>query len=219
MHLVTSAAFIPSLLARISSSPQHQVLLLRSYLAVSLSWYIARARPKLDVRAFFLSSTAAPHPLPIHTLPTPHKDALHGPNEIHTQVPDPWLPLVSTTVVHPDDHLAKVVRALASWGSNFGSTPAGTFSGPSSGSAPDVSEGSTAPSSESASKKNTIETELPGAEYLDGTLFVRVAGLTVARLGRVGQGEASARFWDRTGFFEEPKAEPAVENETTNKSD
>lgn len=191
MHLVTSAAFIPSLLARLDSV-QHQVLLLRSYFAVCLSWYIARARPKFDVRAFFLSSTATPHPLPIHALPTPHEDALQGSDKIQTQVPDPWLPLVSTTIVHPDEHLPKTVRALASWASKFGSTPAGTFGGPSSGS-----------SAEPAASKNAIKTELPGAEYLDGTLFVRVAGLTVARLGRVGQGEAPAKFWDRTGFFED----------------
>jgi hypothetical protein len=218
MHLVTSAAFIPSLLARIDSL-QHQVLLLRSYLAVSLSWYIARARPKLDVRAFFLSSTATPHPLPVHTLPTPHKDALQGPDKIQTQVPDPWLPLVSTTVVHPDDHLPKTVRALASWGSKFGSAPAGTFSGPSSSHASDVPGGPTEQSSEPAANKNAIEIELPGAEYLDGTLFIRVAGLTVARLGRVGQGEAPAGFWDRTGFSEDSEAAGMAKKQTTDKSD
>lgn len=205
MHLVTSVAFIPSLLARISHSPHSQVLLLRSYLAVTLSWYIARARPKLDVRAFFTSSTATSYPLPINALPTPHRDALPGQDKVQTRVPDPWLPLVQTTVVHPDEHLPKAVRTLASWASKFGSIPAGTFSGPSTGVADAVQGDRIKQPLGTTARKDAIKTELPGAEFLDGTLFVRVAGLTVARLGRVGQGEAPAEFWDRTGFYEDPE--------------
>ena len=45
-------------------------------------------------------------------------------------------------------------------------------------------------------------TELEGAEELDGSLFVRVAGLTDERLGRVIDGEED-REWDRTGFYQE----------------
>ncbi|KAF9445187.1 hypothetical protein P691DRAFT_676137 [Macrolepiota fuliginosa MF-IS2] len=184
-HLVTSVAFLPSLLGRLRHSPHSQVLLLRGYLAVVLSWYIARARPGLDVEAFFKSSSATAYPLPIHTLPTPHEGALPGKGKIQAQVPDPWLPLVQSSVVHPDEHLPKAVRALAAWSGKFGTAPAGTFSGPQG--------------------KGGIRTELPGAEYLDGTLFIRVAGLTVARMGRVGQGEAPADFWDRLGFYLDPE--------------
>jgi hypothetical protein len=42
---------------------------------------------------------------------------------------------------------------------------------------------------------------LPGAESLDGTLFIRAAGLTIDRLSR-GAKDDSAPFWDREGFFE-----------------
>jgi len=184
-HLVTSPIFLPSLLARVRHSPHSQILLLRSYMAVCLSWYIARGRPELDIPAFFTSSTATAYPLPVNSLPTPHKDALPGQDTPQARIPDPWFPLVQTTLVHPDEHLPKAVRALATWASKFGTTPAGTFAGP----------------SQVAMDKGAIKTELPGAEYLDGTLFVRVAGLTVARMGRVGQGEAAAEFWDRTGFY------------------
>jgi len=44
-------------------------------------------------------------------------------------------------------------------------------------------------------------TELEGAERLDGSLFIRVAGLTDERLGRVRQGEES-KGWSRTGFYQ-----------------
>lgn len=200
VHLVTSAAFIPSLLARLRDAPHAQVLLLRSYFTVCLSWYIARGRPKFDVRAFYASPSATPYPLPIHSLPTPHKDALPGQDKPQSRVPDPWLPLVQTTVVHPDEHLAKAVRSLAAWASKFGKTPAGTFKGPShqsTGSADAIQ----ADTVTNPTLEGGIGTELPGAEYLDGTLFIRVAGLTVARLGRVGQGEAPAEFWDYAGFY------------------
>ncbi|KAF9446677.1 hypothetical protein P691DRAFT_794239 [Macrolepiota fuliginosa MF-IS2] len=185
VHLVTSVAFLPSLLARLYQLPYSQLLLLRSYLAVCLAWYIARAKPKVDIRAFYESSSATDYPLPINSLPTPHETAFPGQDKSQSRVPDPWLPLVQTTVVHPDEHLPKAIRALAAWASKFGATSAGTFSGPQG--------------------KGTVKVELPGAEYLDGTLFIRVAGLTVARLGRVGQGEAPAEFWDRTGFYKDPQ--------------
>lgn len=154
-------------------------------MAACLSWYIARGRPTLDIHAFFTSSVATPYPLPINTLPTPHKSALLGQDKPQTRTPNPWFPLVETALVHPDEHFPKAIRAFAAWASKFGTTPAGTFAGP----------------SKITLNKDAIQTELPGAEYLDGTLFVRVAGLTTARMGRVGQGEAPAEFWDRSGFY------------------
>jgi len=43
-------------------------------------------------------------------------------------------------------------------------------------------------------------TELPSAERLDGTLFIRVAGLTARRKGSVREGEETIP-WDRNGFY------------------
>jgi hypothetical protein len=40
---------------------------------------------------------------------------------------------------------------------------------------------------------------LPGKELLDGTMFVRAAGLTADRLGRVSE---EAPVWDRDGFYQ-----------------
>ncbi|KXN91334.1 Oxidoreductase AflY [Leucoagaricus sp. SymC.cos] len=186
VHLVTSSAFIPSIIARLNDSPHAQITLLRSYLSVALSVYVSRARPRLDIAAFFKSSSATAYPLPIHSLPTPSKDALPGKDKIEARVPDPWLPLVQTTIVHPDSHLPKAIRALAAFASKFGTTTAGSFGSP------------------EVCAEGAIKTELPGAEYLDGTLFIRTAGLTSARMGRVGQGEAALR-WDHDGFYEDPK--------------
>ena len=43
-------------------------------------------------------------------------------------------------------------------------------------------------------------TELEGAELLDGTLFIRAAGLTAGVLGWIKEGQA-IRDWDRASFF------------------
>jgi len=86
---------------------------------------------------------------------------------------NPWLALLQSTVSHPDEHLVKTERALAHYASLYGDRPKGHWGG----------------------------TELEGAEELDGSLFVRVAGLSLKRLGAVREGEERGH-WDRVGFFE-----------------
>jgi hypothetical protein len=168
MHLVTSSLFLPSIFSLLKRSSQE--LLLRGYFATCLLWYIGNGRPELDIARFF-GNVATLHPVPPGPKPTPHKDASPSPTSPHTITPDPWLPIIQSTLTHPDDHLAKLQRALAEYSSHFGSTAAGYFSG----------------------------TELKDAELIDGTLFVRVAGLTAGRMGWVREGEPSST-WDFKGF-------------------
>ena len=42
--------------------------------------------------------------------------------------------------------------------------------------------------------------ELKGAEYLDGTVFLRTAELTAERVGRMSEGDDEDSFWDFSGF-------------------
>jgi Questin oxidase-like len=164
MHLVTSSLFLSSLSAHLK--PSSQELLLRSYLAVSLSWYIDHGCPKFNIPGFFAADIA--YPTPPGPLPTPDKEALLGQTSPKAVTPNPWLPIIQTTLVHPDDHLSKLQRALAHYGSLYGTRPAGL---------PDFTD-----------------TELPGADKLDGTLFIRIAGLTAKRMGRVRDGEKPLDF-------------------------
>ena len=87
--------------------------------------------------------------------------------------PNPWLPLVQSTLVHPDEHLCKLQRALLHYGEVFGGAPRGAFAG---------------------------LAELEGAEVLDGSLFVRVAGLTADRLGWMREGQEKGS-WDFDAFY------------------
>ncbi|TFK38464.1 hypothetical protein BDQ12DRAFT_605867 [Crucibulum laeve] len=167
MHLVTSSLFLPSLLALIP--PHSQVLLLRTYLATSLAWYIARGRPALAVSEFFAASHTSTHPIPAGPQPTANKEAIFS----ESQTPNPWLPIIQSSIVHPDEHVPKLQRSLAHWAAVFGEAEKGALG----------------------------ETELPGGGEVDGTLFIRAAGLTVQRMGWVREGEEKAEFWDRTGFY------------------
>ena len=151
-----------------------QELLLRSYFVTCLVWYVGRGRPELDIARFF-GNPAALHPIPPGAQPTPHKDAFPSPSSPSDVTPDSWVPIIQSTLTNPDEHISKFQRALAEYSSHFGSTPAGYFSG----------------------------TELKDAELIDGTLFVRVAGLTAGRMAWVREGEPPLQgVWDRRGFFE-----------------
>ena len=146
MHVVTSSLFLPSLVAYLS--PASSVLLLRKHFITSLAWWVARGRPAIDLHAFYAGTSpnaAAP--------PT-----LAGPSLApEGTTPNPWLALVESALVHPDDHIAKVQRALLHYAQVYGERASGAFGG-----------------------------ALEGVEVLDGTLFARVAQLTEKRMAVPG---------------------------------
>ncbi|PFH49623.1 hypothetical protein AMATHDRAFT_62722 [Amanita thiersii Skay4041] len=181
MHLVTSVLFLPSLLAFLS--PPSQALLLRSYFATSLGYWLGRGRPNFDFKGFYSSPDTA-YPLPSGNLPVPDEATIPSkeadPNRTKAITPNPWLPLMESTLSHPDEHLIKLQRALAHFNVLYGTQVAGANEG-----------------------LNGAAEELKGAELLDGSLFIRVAGLTAKRLGRVREGE-SLVDWDDSGFYSRP---------------
>ncbi|KAG0692193.1 hypothetical protein DFH29DRAFT_1084919 [Suillus ampliporus] len=128
MHLVTSSLFLPSLLSYL---PQNsQVLLLRTYFASTLAWWISRGCPRLDIQGFL--------------------DATSSPPSSADTVANPFIDLVQSAIMHPNDHMMKIQRAFAHFSSLYGARPKGYFKG----------------------------TELEGAEALDGSLFLRAASFT-----------------------------------------
>ncbi|GLB42754.1 putative protein of unknown function (DUF4243) [Lyophyllum shimeji] len=172
MHLVTSSIFLASYAAYLTPSSQAQ--LLRGYLLGSLTWWVSRGRPNLDIKGFY--EATSPHPTSVGPPPSPSKGALLPSDPDKAATPNAWLPIVENAVVHPDDHVPKIQRALSHYSALYGSREAGQ---------PDFNA-----------------TELPGADKLDGSLFIRVAGLTASRMGRVREGEEPGpKGWDRSGFY------------------
>ena len=80
--------------------------------------------------------------------------------------------ILQDTLVHPNEHLCKLQRALAYFAQRYGDREAGYYA-----------------------------SGLDGAEALDGTLFVRVAGLVQERMGWANEGKELG-IWDRCGFFQ-----------------
>ncbi|KAI0822157.1 hypothetical protein BC628DRAFT_1340970 [Trametes gibbosa] len=166
MHLVTSSLFLPSFVAYLS--PRSSVLLLRGYFAISIAWFVSQGRCALPIREFYEKTTAMPAP--------PQTAGAQAAPTKGTLIPDvvapnPWLPIVQTTIAHPGEHVCKVQRALAHNATAYATRGAGSFAG----------------------------TGLEGAELLDATLFVRAAGLTADRMGWMKEGQAEGG-WDRAGF-------------------
>lgn len=118
--MVTSGLFLPSLLAYLS--PQSQVLLLRSYLAMSLTWWVMRGRLGMDIKSFMATTSVEPS---ISTTPAPGT-ALTTET---TPIPNPFLPILQSAVTHPSEHFVKTQRTLAHFNVLYGSRPAGYFKG------------------------------------------------------------------------------------------
>jgi hypothetical protein len=83
---------------------------------------------------------------------------------------NPWFPILDMASAHPDRHLSKLQRTLALYAARWG-----------------------------AQEGFATNTELNGAELLDGTLFLRIASLTAERV-RVLEKEPGI-VWDQHGFY------------------
>lgn len=167
MHLVTSSLFLPSYLPYLK--PTSQTLLLRAFFAAALTIWVARGRPAPQITQFYARTKSR---FTIHgPVPKPGPDALAPADAI---TPNPWLYALQSTLVHPDEHLAKCMRSLAHFAHVLGGAPAGTWAG----------QG------------------LSGDEVLDGTVFVRVASLTMDFLGWVREGAEKKGVFDFSAFWD-----------------
>ncbi|KAG1744959.1 uncharacterized protein EDB91DRAFT_169436 [Suillus paluster] len=194
MHLVTSTLFISSLVTSLYQNSRAQALLLRSYFAVSLVRYVARGRPVIDIAKFY-SNTSSLLPSSGRDVipgpqPSPFKSTLPDPESPEARTPNPWLSVVQTTLVHPNEHLCKMQRTLAHFASLYGLQGQGWFA-------------ARKQASVATDDSNLEDAERSlGLGELDGTLFLRVAMLTAHRLGWMREGE-SEEGWDYEGFYEQ----------------
>ncbi|KAJ7056047.1 hypothetical protein C8F01DRAFT_1062267 [Mycena amicta] len=96
-----------------------------------------------------------------------------------------WFPILNNAGVHTEVHVVKVIRALFYSAQRYGLTKAGGLPG--------------------AVDSEGKETH-PGAKSVDGTLFIRVAGVVTNALGWASHGEEE-RGWDFNGLWAESWAE------------
>lgn len=126
--------------------------------------------------------TRGSHALPIAEFYAATDAQLSAPASA-TQTPESaWPRVIQSAVRFPDEQAPKIARALANFDARWGTRAPGYFS-------------TFAAGEEVVMRTGALE----GIEKLDGTLFMRVTGLTFDRLGWVGEGE-KAGLWDWDGF-------------------
>jgi hypothetical protein len=176
MHVVTVSIFIPTVLKFI---PTHasRIAFLKEFLPVIIMYIIARGRPRIDAKGI-MTYTATPRPpLDKTTLPAPDPHSLGDPRD--DDFLSPWFGIVAGSLYSPESHTVKAVRALYHAARKYGLTRPGEI-----------------PGAFRDAEGKRVETH-EGIGGVDGTVFVRAAGLVMGSLGWVGYGDKEGK-WDRT---------------------
>ncbi|KAG6825592.1 hypothetical protein H0H92_003162 [Tricholoma furcatifolium] len=152
----------------VNLKPSSQELLLQCYFVVSLIWWIGRGRPPLDIDGFFAEDIIVPEPMLNPNMDSPRISSPAS-TEPTTALANLWIPILQAALTIPDDHVPKLHRALLHFAALYGTCAPG--------------------------QADFVNTELPGVELLDGSLFIRVVGLTNGRL--------LMESWNLLGFYKE----------------
>jgi len=187
-HIVTSVLFVPTICAYLSHASQTK--LLRAHFLTSITWWLVRGRDGFALKALTSQPLPPLPPLPNAppskysnslpgTQPTPSACALPFPTSPYAINPNPWYPILAGALVHPNDHLCKVQRALAHFNVLYGHREAGFVL--------------------DSLSKDGVDVD-PEYAYLDGSVFLRVAWLTSAALGWVTHGEDNSGTWNYQEF-------------------
>ncbi|KZS89543.1 hypothetical protein SISNIDRAFT_416893 [Sistotremastrum niveocremeum HHB9708] len=193
MHAVTSSLFLGSVL-RYVQTPAHKVALLRAWAAFVGQTLIMRGRPRVDGEVA-MSFSAFPTP--------PSFDKLHSNSQNTERIVTPsaetqnaWLPIIQSALHANDSHTVKTIRTLLYAAKKYGQTPAGSVPGAFVDSTTSSSKGSTNGDHPSATKSETH----PGLSLVDGTLFIRTAGVVLDIMGWVDHEGQKEGEWDRSAL-------------------
>ncbi|KAF8573973.1 hypothetical protein K439DRAFT_1624685 [Ramaria rubella] len=93
---------------------------------------------------------------------------------------NPWPMIIQSILLAPDSHTLKTLRTIIYGDRCFGVQPAGYLIG--------------------AVDPKTGEETHPGTKLVDGTVWVRCAGVLADSMGWIAEGEKAALDWDRTGL-------------------
>lgn len=176
MHLVTSSLFLRPFLQALEN-PIHKANLLRAFMSVVVLLTLARGRPRIDP-ALLMSYTATPR-APGASALKPSKTALGS--AVDDADYNPWPAMFEDVIYHPDAHVLKAFRTLAFGAREYGTTPSGGVIGA------------------FLSGKDTEESH-PGAAKMDGTIFVRAAGMLMDYMGWTAHGQETRDDWDRSAL-------------------
>ncbi|THU91890.1 hypothetical protein K435DRAFT_726663 [Dendrothele bispora CBS 962.96] len=176
MHLVTSSIFLPSYI-RVLQNPIHKVKILRAYLPNVILLTLVRGRPVIQPNLLMTATDKPRPPLKPETLYKADKTAIGDPADDTDY--NPWPALIESAKYAHDSHVLKTIRTLAFAAREFGDRNAGAVIG--------------------AKDAQGRETH-PGTDKLDGSAFVRAAGMVMDYMGWTTHGQAARPDWDRSAL-------------------
>ncbi|KAI3595169.1 hypothetical protein WG66_009401 [Moniliophthora roreri] len=174
MHLVTSSIFLESYI-RVLEDPKQKAAVLRAYLPVVISLVLARGRPKINADLIMNASDKVRPPFPVEA--SYKNDSTSIGNPTRDDDYNPWPAFIETSLYAPDSHVLKTMRTLIYAAREYGDTPAGGVPG---------------------TETDGSETH-PGVKKMDGSLFVRAAGVLMNYMGWTVHGQP-AGSWDRSAL-------------------
>ncbi|TFY69556.1 hypothetical protein EVJ58_g339 [Rhodofomes roseus] len=170
MHMLNMSIFVPSLLTVIPKA-ENRAALLHAIVPVLLMYLTIRGRPQIDA-PLLMSYTATPRPPSQDKGPSPHSTAIGDRRDAETV--NPWPDIVASVLHAPDPHTLKAIRSLYYAAQHYGTTLPGGAIG-----------------AFDAEGRETHE----GMAKVDGTIFVRAAGIVMDTLGWVTHGQPAGK-WD-----------------------
>ncbi|KAI0648046.1 hypothetical protein C8Q79DRAFT_905924 [Trametes meyenii] len=175
MHFLNASLFVPSLLAAIPNV-ESKAALLRAFVPTLLIYLTIRGRPRIDaVLAMTYTDTPRP-PNGSESLPEPEPASIGDPRRAEDF--NPWPSIVASVIHAPDAHTLKAIRTLYYAAQRYGQTPPGSV-----------------PGAFDTEGRETHE----GIAKVDGSLFVRAAGVVMDTLGWVTYGQPAGE-WDRSAL-------------------
>jgi len=184
MHLVTSAYFFGPIL-KMLPNPRHKAKILRAFLPTMVLFAIHRGRPVIKPE-LLMSYTTTPRP-PVSPECRPKSDETAVGTPLDDADYNAWHEILASCVYAPDSHVLKVMRALVISSKKYGQIAPG-----------DVIGAYQLPPSSKGNTEEKVEV-IKGISKVDGTIFVRAAGMTMDSLGWITHGQP-ARVWDRSGL-------------------
>lgn len=169
MHMVTSSLFLPVFFNKVLYDPGDG-----KYKAQLLQAYLRTCLAYLIVRG----RPRIDPTIIMHATASPQPSATSNGSVLPASNVNPWMAIVNAAINHPEAHLPKVLRTLVYATQKYGRTPAGGVPGVFDADGAEV---------------------LPGLGSVDGSLFVRGAGVMMNTLGWVSHGEAEGE-WDRSAL-------------------
>jgi hypothetical protein len=176
MHILNASIFLPSLVRAIPTA-ESKTTLLRAMLPVILMYVLVRGRPRIDADLLMGYTSTPRPPVSVSEGLKPEKSTLGHPGQEAYE--NPWPEIIKSVVHAPDAHTVKAIRALSYGAKMYGTTPKGG------------AIGAFLPGSE--------EETVKGMSNVDGTIFVRAAGVVMDTLGWVSYGQQKGS-WDRSAL-------------------